>query len=871
MPANHVIRLYLQKKSCGLTKTSTSAGRVILQVSGFAVKQPQALMHPFCLRKTIIQPRLFQQACRLASTNRRVLKPRPTAQQQQQQQQQTTAPRPQDKDDDDESDSIRWYEKDVETGEVRRVAGNPEELEAKELRQKIKALEAELQEYKSERSDEPMLAALEPAERAKVERALRERKEKEMALTGGLELSLELPPLSVPLLKRLNASLHDAAMNPTSTERRKELWRWYSRGKHNIPALPRMMPAKAWDVLWQTQAVPSPTNPERLQHISQILGDMISVGQPLTREQKYAYIDTLLELNNTDLALQRWQEEYSSGHAPRHKVLELGISIFIRRGDLNQAHRILQEALKRYPEKDPRIILTLIGANVEAGNDHMAFALYLLLRSCLGGKMGMEEYDAVALLFLNNKKKDLALAVFRDMMLHGKEALRRGFFDQDKQDHLYQALLNRIDVLQSSATSPLDVNNVSLAALSAMPHQWQNKYFYGSWLKRLIGLGQLDAATKVVEIMYERGIDPDTKHINGLIGAFLRSYDPELQERGVSLGWSMIQQRLNFTFRRREGKRQEHGAVVPSIHETNGDLDIPTFVARRVPRASMETFNVLVLHYVVKEKWAHVRHLHRMLRPAEYNMDSFFMNHLLQTEFYTNGQQVAWRSFIKYAKSVSPDMETYRFLWTAELNHVDRQKTQERSGFPLPRQLMSVMLTWLSSLDEKQVSIAKEAFDIEIYAKIMQSFCSDSDFAGGLVAVHALAQRLGHYPDHSIAQVLTTAVSNIPEAVVPTIRGRRGRKQLPVSQARFRNTAKVLSTLANRRATVAMEHGIDLEKLDPEERVEENLNLLSEFIRIVLVRSADNPETVEASIEQAAEEIGVPGISTGDVDASNVL
>ena len=822
-------------------------------------------MHPFCLRRTTVQPRLFQQACRLASTRRKVVKPRRTILEQQ-----ASRPDQQAHDKDDGEDSIRWFEKDVETGVIRRVAGNPEELEAKELRRKIQALEAELQEYKSEMSDADLMAALGPAERAKVERAMQQRDSKKEHLTAGLEVSLELPPLSVPLLKRLNASLHEAAINPHLVQRRKELWRWYCRAKFNIPALPQMMPTRAWEVLWETQDVQSPTNPERLQHTNQILEDMVSVGHPLTQGQRLGYIQTLVDLGKMQMAVQRWEDEQENDPEAGHKILQLGVSIFTSLGDVDRAHTILQDYLKRYPAHDPRIILVLIAANAKTGNDHMAFALYLLLRSKLGRDMTMDDYDAVALQFLNRDKKDLALAVFRDMMLQGNQSISDSF-DQSKQDELYRAVFDRINLLRSSSANASEVNNISLVAMSAMPHQWQNKYFYASWLKKLIGLGQLDAASKVVEIMYERGVNPDTKHINGLVGAFLRSGDSDLHERGEALGWSMIQQRLDFTWRRRRFKRQETASVATSVLENEGSINIPTHISRTLPRASIETFNVLVLHYVVKQQWAHVHHLHRMLRPAEIKMESFFMNQLLQTELYTKDQQSAWRHFIKYARVTPPDLETYNVLWTAELRHLDRTKTvEDRTGFPPPRQLFSVMLTWLTSMDEKQKDEAKKAFDLDVYGKIAHSFCAEKDFEGCLVAIHALAQHFGQFPDHDIARVITTAVSNLPEAQVPSIRGRRGRQQMPVSQARLKNTATVLSALAQRRAGTAMEHGIDVQQLNPKERAEENLNLLSEFVRVVLVRSFGGSDAVEPSIEKAAREMGVPGIRTGDVDASNV-
>ena len=48
-----------------------------------------------------------------------------------------------------------------------------------------------------------------------------------------------------------------------------------------------------------------------------------------------------------------------------------------------------------------------------------------------------------------------------------------------------------------------------------------------------------------------------------------------------------------------------------------------------------------------------------------------------------------------------------------------------------------------------------------------------------------------------------------------------------------------------------------------------NLSLLSEFVRVVMKRSYE-PSFVEAMIQQAKEEVGVPGMSTGDLNAFEV-
>ena len=55
-----------------------------------------------------------------------------------------------------------------------------------------------------------------------------------------------------------------------------------------------------------------------------------------------------------------------------------------------------------------------------------------------------------------------------------------------------------------------------------------------------------------------------------------------------------------------------------------------------------------------------------------------------------------------------------------------------------------------------------------------------------------------------------------------------------------------------------------------EQSGELDLNLLSEFIRVVMVRQCPAGE-VEALIDKAKQEMGVPDLSTGDLDSFDVV
>ncbi|KAH0024474.1 hypothetical protein KCU78_g5067, partial [Aureobasidium melanogenum] len=831
-------------------------------------------MHIFSLRRSTLQPRLFQQACRLASTTstrRIVARQRRIAAQQP-----TPLPRSRSAPQDEEEEAIRWFEQDVDTGATRRISGNPEELEAAELRQKIAALEKELAEYQNEESDEDMLAALEPEDRAKVEKALRERKQHEADVTDGLNVSLDMPPLTVPLLKKFNTSLREAALNPSLVSKRKDLWRWYGRARYSIPALSSMIPKKAWQLLWDIQSVESPTNPERLNHMEQLLRDMATVDIEIMPDQPLVLIETLLSLEKFEQAMGSWQHTYDATLNPSENLLALGVRIFSQNNRLEKAQAIMMQLFERYPKHDPRIIVPILTADLRAGKDELAFGCYVLMSEKLGEDMNMEDYDVVSLTFLEYDKKDYALAVFRDMMLRGpNKEISEEFLGASGQNEAYERVYERMERLTEGLQDPAEVNAISLKALSAVPVPWQNKFFFGSWLKKLLGMRQLEAATKVVELMYERGIEPDAKHINGLIGGFFHSGVRELQDRGEQMAWKMIQRRLEATYKRRCEKRGEKVEEVPSIRDTEDGVELPAHLKRPVPIGTIETYNVLALHYSIKEKWALIHHLDRMRRPAEFKMDTSFFNHYLNMIFNTyHDEQKLWQKFLTEAKHVSPDIETYNILWTAQLEHLNPRMNKESKatkGYPTPRQLFGLMTSWFHGKSLLHRSQIMKEFTPTVHTKIISSFCLNKDFAGCLVALHGIARMYKEFPDPELARIVLIAVANMSEPQPLTIRARRGRQQIPASTVRLKNTSKVMASLAQKRAEAAAENGIDITKLSVEARKEEALNLLSEFIRLVLVRVHGNADVAEDSIRQAAMAMQLADIETGDKDCSNVV
>ncbi len=737
------------------------------------------------------------------------------------------------------------------------IAGYDPDKENRELQREIEQLREEIRELRSEEPGYDPASDLSVEAQAELEELLHdERKDWE-----GVEIRVSAPRAAVPTLKRLNKSLHDALEGTYDPDVRRELWRYYCRSKQSIPSLLEHIPSKAWDVLWKSQSFESPTNPDRLDHLLSLCQDMASAGIVPTQKQKLVQIEARFVRGKPQEALEEWERLEWSDESTRSAYLELGIRMKAAAGEPEAAKVLLEELLGDQKGRNARLILPVISAynKTKTPTGHrQAFSLYLRLRKELGAEIIVPDYDTVSLSFLEAKQEALAMTVFRDMMLTGT----------DKAEEFNNLYIQAFKALQEEGKSAADVNAVSLEALTVLPRRFQNKYFYAKWLKKLIGMGEADAAAQVIELMYERGQKPDATHVNGIIGAWLRTGSAKDRERAEQMAWSMIQQRLEFAWRRRAANRGDELPPKPSIETTEEGVRIPRFLQRPVPPATIETFSILVLHYLRREMYGHVRLLRHMLGPAEIRMNSYFMNHLLYADLRSHQHRSAWLKFQELRRSVPVDMETYICLWDCMKVHVDRTKNANLQGFPEPRRLFAYMNSWLANLDERTLQKAKEHFTDDAYEQVVRCFCLSLDLQGTLVALHALKKLFGMNPDEDVVRLLVLQVSRLDSAGVRSIRQRRAMR----SDQNSRNVAKaakVLDMVAAQRRAASMREGVDTGQLQGPERDEENLNLVSEFIRVVLVRTSAR-DGIEESIEQAKVEMGVTDVTTGDVDSSSV-
>lgn len=676
------------------------------------------------------------------------------------------------------------------------------------------------------------------------------------------EVELRVPDTHQAYVDRFNKCLKHLSDNSSQSTTKQDVWKWYRRCKQAIPLFVTMMPDETFTMLWDSQFQGNTSIASRMNDMRTLVEDMISGEKALTGNQWLTYIKTLHEGGKTDEALEFWEarkEDLTQSKEDKERYWELGVRLFAAKGDPKRAGEVAQTLLNRNKSHCPRVLIPVITAwaNLPAPNSaDRAWALYLRLKALLGANMTMEDYDTISIDFLKSGHTELALAVFKDMMLTGQGS-------SSDSTALYKASLGLVGDLQAFSISESEVNKVSLSALTILPRKFQNKFFYASWMKKLIGMGEVDSAATVVELMYERGVRPDTKHLNGIIAAWLRDGGATSKSKAEKLAWSMVQERIDKVWTLyRDAGATEHPK--PSVNHSSRGVKIPKFMQRSVPQANIETFSILLLYYSRRSQDDLVKYLIECLENAQIRPNSYFLTHILYRELRKQNIGAVWRTFKHMTPAVQPDLETFAALWDCGKLQYDRSRTPFDPEFPSARALYSEMTDWLSNLRPHGKKVAREEFSKEIYDQITRCFCLSKDLHGTVVALYAMKDTFGFYPDADTARMLMLQVARL--APVPAGVPKQRRRRLsatPRSKENIAHIEKLLELLNERKVSALATEGREMKDLDDDAQRVFQLELMSDLLRVVIQRMTPDSDQVEEDIQVAARDMGVDGIDVG--------
>ncbi|KAI9830782.1 MAG: hypothetical protein M1826_004416 [Phylliscum demangeonii] len=835
--------------------------------------------------------------------------------------------------DDDEEVNVRLFELDPRRGRKPVPVKSFDDEETRSIKARIDRLEKELQDMRpggvlakapynlsSTQENHPGTAA---ADEEKLRQTFKDPElardlqllhrlsksifgKKEVASDGSEDISRSTVKIATRreqrvYLKRLNAYLRQAeAMGSEDPDIRKQLWRWYTRCRQNIPAFLSHVTQPTLQALWDAQAVASISNPDRAAHLKLLAQDMATCGFLLSISQKTAHIEALYLEGDQAQAISEWRATAESAFIPEQisrAFQTLGVRMLIGEGDVKQAHRIAYECLNSGKVKDARILIPVIDGWNRKGEEsafRRAWAAYIRLKEDLGPAMTMDDFDAVCKSFLDVHRADLGLGVFKDMMLAGDPS------SDETSPVLFRKALGTVDDLRAVALDAPELNQISLEAMSVLPRRWQNKYFYGSWIKKLLGAGDTHSAELVIELMMNRGVRADAKYLNGLIGAWIRERGAESCEKAEKLAWEMIEERKRFAAQRRATNR---GEDVPSPVSDEQIIVADSSADLRTTPASTETFSIMIDHYLGRESHDQIRWLNRSITLAEIVPSAFFMNCLMQSQLRTDGLRRVWHTYTEWAhasfEAAKPTLETFEFLWQCAHvrtgrtrpppNHelamaapdgedrreagetqedafcedkyasevAERLAARRETGFPSPRGLFSDMMEWYLQLRPREQSTARAEFSDDLYNKIIRCFLLDGggDLVGSLVAMHAFKRHFQRWSQEETAKMLMVHIAGRER---PTMRRSDANRMEALAKV-----SQLLSRIARRRMVVLEKHGIEDGDLDERFAAEENLYLLSELVWTV-VGSRRDIGAWENSVQRAAWDMGVGGINVGD-------
>ena len=645
----------------------------------------------------------------------------------------------------------------------------------------------------------------------------------------------------------------------------KATWQSYLLCSKGLLQAPTGIPMDVWSLLWEVFEKPNEGNYGRMEHIFRLGSDMRKANVPFQPRQHILYIEARFMEGDERGAIKEWESNKPTlgrDNLTFKRYWILGIRMFGEKGDASKALDAVTQFLARSSNaEDYRILLPVIKAFLAVDTKsglRSAWAAYENLKLNLGALMRMEDYDAVAALFLAANKGDQALLVFTDMMFAAENFRKR-------EEPIASGESKETETLNDLGKIP--VNLEDSRAFASLPAHLNNKYFFGKWIKKLIGDGDLTGTKRVFELMRERGIRADAKQMNGLVGALYRSQTRNDHKLGHELAWQMIESRLDFV--RQRDRKYRLAAGLQTV-ESDEKLDYKSLLL--MPIATIETFSILLEQYRRGNRKDEIGRLYMALRDAKIRPNTDFMNQMILSNWRSHDTQWTWNTYkTLVAQQVHPDFDTFNYLWGIMRKATDPM-TKESFEFTACRELFRDMVSRGPTLTKTQ-SLPRELYDAVILA-----FSLSNDQAGTAVALRAMQRHFNMYPNEDTARTVVlqltrtgfrVAMREPPEAKPrPGRWGHRPRKlNLSARQTRERvhEVTKLFAALKKHRMDALLQKGLVYDELADEAKAEESLLLLSDMLRHVhqaRLESNDKdwrqPKLAMAKSHEAAKMMGVP-------------
>lgn len=585
-----------------------------------------------------------------------------------------------------------------------------------------------------------------------------------------------------------------------------------------------VVPTVVWQALWKIFSWEGPVNPSRMAHVHGLAKFMSRVGVPLTDEQQLLAVEAAFVDGDPTGALNTWRRLVSTFDNKGMTTMaywELGVRLWSEHGDIQRAERASKALLHRASPSTPadsRVLLHLIRVYCKwPGTADKGFQLYRRMRDLakkMEKPMEIDDYDNVISVFLVAGHTDYAMFAFTDMMFDG---------------------------------------TVDLYGKAKLPTGLKNQFFFGKWLKRLIGAGDLDGAHNVLIFMQKNGVMAASVQVNGLLGAWLRSGTPENRQKAEKLALSMVQSRRNFVDLRQRNLLAEwpvrltNGRAAPRSH--NGeDLDYTM-----VPRATTETFVLLAQDYRERGLFTRLEELFVAWKECEMPSDALMMNELMMAAVQQQRGDKARELYelMVYENDIVPNADTFTVLFASlPINQLHRAavttEVAMQSG-ALARSIFRDMisLTWVFQDAEWR---AKKGLLSETQTKLMlHSFRKAGDFAGVMAALEGLRDVMGFAITRNVLLEMLAEHEHIERPSPRTTR------VVVNTTLRLQRMIEDLQYRRSREAGAAADHAAPEAVKDPDFLY----RLLLDYYHSKIQQLAPEAGLVGRLLEQAREDLGV--------------
>jgi pentatricopeptide repeat protein len=677
-------------------------------------------------------------------------------------------------------------------------------------------------------------------------------------------------------IRRLNLLLMSGVRGTKKTQLHFPLWRAYSLAKGHVTTLPCLMPERAWDLLWDTQVNHNPRKRSQQSHLKEMYYDMNLAGKRETVGQRIAHLENLFHNVKEKQALEAWEDDHyavnaSSRHGYKPEHLELGAKLYALAGNPNRAREIMEKLFDLYPHWDTSIMMSVFRAHTglnSAPHHDTAKQIYFDLKERMGSNMTLEHYDAFFIGFLEARHLRYSKQIFRDTVKDGHLAAS---FSSEQ----VEAVLKRLHLLYRLGTNIEKMTSIALLLVSVLPQAYHSHVF-GDWMKSAVIRKAPEAAAQILDMMFSRGYQPETIHMNLLLKALFRTKSEPQVLKAENIGWRMIEET-----RKALSKRVSRAAPdiiierATMITETILDKD----AARKVPKADITTFALVMQHHATNLQWEHVDYLTRQLRVTDIQPNATFMNVIMDNYCRRGKYSEAWKTYKSLtdvpegASGVFPDGASIRCLWKTLRIALGDHATKDDPDLPTPRELLAETVLWWSrcrrrgDVEKFRIGLAADNHGA-ITSLMMHCFSYTNDFAGSLVALHIVRTQFLIFPSDKSAAILQKQAAWVDmQRETGSVRSQYHHSKS--HQNILEKLSQVYYILLEKRLERAGLTEASFDTMGDEELGDLGLNVLSEFIRVVLKRSYP-PEAVEAMIDDVKQELGVPNLSTGDLDAFDV-